>query len=118
MAALTTSGAALSVPVGVVSDTGWDIRPVFVHHGLDRFVDAFVLSCEHGDVKPAPGLFLAACAALGVAPEHTLMVGDNPLSDGGAVDAGMSTLLLPVAEPGRRRGLDAVLRLVGLGASA
>jgi putative hydrolase of the HAD superfamily len=110
--------AGAGIKIGVVSDTGWDIRPVFVHHGLDRFVDAFVLSCEHGDVKPAPGLFLAACAALGVAPEHTLMVGDNPLSDGGAVDAGMSTLLLPVAEPGRRRGLDAVLRLVGLGSSA
>ena len=58
--------------------------------------------------------FLAACAALGVAPEHALMVGDNPLSDGGAVDAGLPTLLLPVVEPRQRRGLGAVLRLVGL----
>jgi putative hydrolase of the HAD superfamily len=110
--------AGAGIKIGVVSDTGWDIRPVFVHYGLERFVDAFVLSCEHGEVKPAAGLFLAACAALGVAPERALMVGDNPLSDGGAVDVGLPTLLLPVTAPGQPRGLAAVLRLVGMRASA
>ena len=102
-----------AVPVGVVSDAGWDIRPVFAHHGLLELVDAFVLSYEHGAVKPAPGLFAAGSSALGVTPEQTLVVGDNALADGGAVDAGLPVLLLPVAEPGRPRGLDAVLRLLG-----
>jgi FMN phosphatase YigB (HAD superfamily) len=104
------------VPVGVVSDTGWDIRRVFAHHGLLELVDAFVLSSERGAVKPAPELFAAGCAALNAAPESTLMVGDNPLADGGAVDSGYPVLLLPVAEPGRPRGLAAVLALVGIGA--
>src|SRR5205085_474493 len=62
------------VPVGVVSDTGWDIRPVFAAHGLTELVDVFALSCEHGVTKPAPPLFEAACAGLGVAPAQTLVV--------------------------------------------
>jgi putative hydrolase of the HAD superfamily len=100
-----------AVPVGVVSDAGWDIRPVFAHHGLLDLVDAFVLSYEHGRVKPDPELFGAACAALDAPRERTLMVGDNPLSDGGAVGAGLPTLLLPLAGPGEPRGLEQVLRL-------
>jgi hypothetical protein len=40
------------------------------------------------------------------------MVGDNALTDGGAIAAGLSVLLLPAAPPGGRRGLDAVIRLV------
>jgi HAD superfamily hydrolase (TIGR01509 family) len=103
---------AAGIPVGVVSDAGWDIRPVFAHHGLAELVDTFVVSHEHGRVKPDPELFRVACAQLGMAPEQTLMVGDNPLSDGGAVAAGLPTLLLPLAGPGEPRGLGQVLRLL------
>jgi HAD superfamily hydrolase (TIGR01509 family) len=86
-------GAGLRV--GVVSDTGWDIRAVFDAHGLTEFVEVFVLSCEHGVAKPAPALFDAACCALGVSPAETLMVGDNPLTDGGALDSGMACVVVP-----------------------
>ena len=105
------------VPVGVVSDTGWDIRPVFAAHGLDQLVDVFVLSCEHGVAKPAPRLFEAACDALRVARAATLMVGDNPLTDGGGVRAGLPVYLLPPADNNRDRGLDAVLSLMGVAAA-
>jgi len=55
------------VSIGVVSNIGWDMRPVFRHHGLDPYVDSYVLSYEHGIQKPDPRLFATACEALGVA---------------------------------------------------
>lgn len=109
LAALRSRGVA----IGVVSDTGWDIRSVFSIRGLDRFVDSWVLSYEHGAVKPATSLFAAACRALGVAPSEALMVGDNPLTDGGGVAAGVPTLILPQVAPGAPRGLDCVERICG-----
>lgn len=103
---------ARGVPLAVVSDTGWDIRPVFAHHDLARFFDAFVLSYEVGVTKPAPAMFEQACAALGVEPGEALMVGDNHRSDGGAVEVGCRVLLLPPVPSGSSRGLHAVLSLV------
>ncbi len=101
------------VGIGVVSDAGWDIRPVFAHHGLLGLVDSFVVSYEHGRVKPDAELFRTACKSLGSEPARTLMVGDNPVSDGGAVGAGLRVLLLPVADPSQPRGLDAAVLLAG-----
>jgi putative hydrolase of the HAD superfamily len=109
---LTRLGRA-GLRIGVVSDTGWDVRSVFAAHGCDRLIGTFVLSFERGAAKPTPRLFADACAELGVAPERTLMVGDNPVTDGGATAAGLVTLILPAARPAERRGLDLVLRLAG-----
>ncbi|MDG2305888.1 MAG: HAD hydrolase-like protein [Candidatus Binatia bacterium] len=78
---------ARGVSLAVVSDTGWDICSVFSMRGLDRFVDSWVLSFEHGTVKPDPSLSETACVELGVAPADALMVGDNTMTDGGAVAA-------------------------------
>lgn len=102
------------VRLGVVSDTGWDIRAVFAAHGLEDLVEVFVLSCEWGAAKPHPALFLDACGALGVAPERTVMVGDNPLTDGGAVGAGLSCLIVPPVSLHRPGVLEVVPRLAGL----
>lgn len=101
---------AAQVPVAVVSNIGFDIRPFFAAWGMADLVDAFVLSYEVGRCKPDPGIFLRACGALGVDPELTLMVGDTP-ADAGAVRAGCAALVLPAAEPGRANGLGAVLDL-------
>jgi HAD superfamily hydrolase (TIGR01509 family) len=98
--------------VGVVSDTGWDIRPVFALAGLLDLVDVFVLSFEHGAVKPAPALFLSACSELGVSPAETLMIGDNPTTDGGAARAGLTALILPTDAATDAGYLDPVLHLV------
>ena len=46
-------------------------------------------------VKPDPQIFAIACASLGLSADEVLMVGDDPRSDGGAVMAGVRTLLLP-----------------------
>jgi len=113
----TDTGATLhtlarsGLRLGVVSDTGWDYRRVLARHGWLDLFDSIVFSCDHGAQKPEPALFRTACDELGVHPAETVMVGDNALTDGGAVLAGLSVLLLPVVEPGTRRGLDAVVRL-------
>ncbi|PZW00182.1 haloacid dehalogenase superfamily, subfamily IA, variant 3 with third motif having DD or ED/haloacid dehalogenase superfamily, subfamily IA, variant 1 with third motif having Dx(3-4)D or Dx(3-4)E [Micromonospora phaseoli] len=106
LAALREAG----VRVAVVSNIGFDIRPLFDAWGLADLVDAFVLSYEVGRCKPDPAIFWRACGLLGVDPEETLMVGDTP-ADAGAVAAGCAALVLPAADPGRPSGLGAVLDL-------
>ncbi|MGW1064049.1 HAD family hydrolase [Streptomyces aureus] len=104
---------ARGLAVGVVSNIGWDLRPVFREHGLDAHVGAYVLSYEHGVQKPDPRLFATACAELGVAPEDTLMVGDDRGADGGAAALGCAVRFvdhLPAAD--RPDGLRPVLDLV------
>ncbi|MFM9371025.1 HAD family hydrolase [Streptomyces sp. Da 82-17] len=99
--------------VGVVSNIGWDLRPIFRAHRLDRYVDAYVLSYEHGVRKPDPRLFAVACEMLGVPAGDTLMVGDEPHSDGGAAALGCAVHFvdhLPVEQ--RPAGLEPVLALL------
>ncbi|MEU6377093.1 HAD-IA family hydrolase [Streptomyces sp. NPDC046909] len=101
------------IRVGVVSNIGWDLRPVFREHGIDPYVDAYVLSYEHGMQKPDPRLFAAACESLRADPARTLMVGDDRRADGGAAALGCGVHFvehLPVAE--RPDGLLPVLDLV------
>lgn len=106
LAALRAAG----VKVAVVSNIGFDLRPLFDAWGLTGLVDAFVLSYEVGRCKPDPGIFLRACGMLGVDPEQALMVGDSP-ADAGAVNAGCAVLVLPAADAGKANGLGAVLDL-------
>jgi HAD superfamily hydrolase (TIGR01493 family) len=79
---------ARRIPVAVVSNIGWDPRPVFGHHGMLSLVDAFVLSCECDAMKPDTRMFSAACRALGVVPQEAVMVGDSIDHDGGAAAIG------------------------------
>ncbi|MDG4861932.1 HAD-IA family hydrolase [Streptomyces sp. T-3] len=101
------------IGVAIVSNIGWDLRPVFRAHGLDTYVDAYALSYEHGIQKPAPQLFAAACDALAVAPENALMVGDDRRADAGAAQLGCTVHFvdhLPIAD--RPDGLRPVLSLI------
>jgi len=113
MAALREHG----IRMAVVSDIHYDIRDHFRRHGLDQYVDAYVLSFEHGCQKPDAEMFTRALDALDVTADRALMVGDTPGHDGGAANVGIPTYILPGPfRSGRRgsRGLDAVLRLVGI----
>jgi putative hydrolase of the HAD superfamily len=98
--------------VGIVSDTGFDLRPAMDQLGLSPFLNTVVMSFEHGVCKPAATVFLTACDQLHVLPERTLMVGDNPLTDSGAVDVGMYVFLLPRPAKTGPRGLGRVLSLI------
>jgi HAD superfamily hydrolase (TIGR01509 family) len=102
---------AAGVPVGVVSNIGFDIRPLFAAWDLADLVQGWTLSYEVGRCKPDPAIFLRACGALGANPERTLMVGDTP-ADAAAVSAGCAALVLPSGDPGSTHGLSAVLALL------
>jgi HAD superfamily hydrolase (TIGR01509 family) len=100
------------IPIAVVSDAGWDLVPVLERHRVREYVTTVVMSYRMGVTKPAPVMFHAACEQLGVDAHEALMVGDNYRNDGGAADAGLRVLLLPMVPSGSHRGLDAVLALV------
>ncbi|MEE1773888.1 HAD-IA family hydrolase [Streptomyces sp. JV185] len=98
--------------IGVVSNIGWDLRPVFRAHGLDHLIDAYVLSYEHGVQKPDAQLFHTACTFLGLDPADVVMVGDDRHADGGAAALGCDVRFvqhLPVEErPDGLRTLELV----------
>jgi FMN phosphatase YigB (HAD superfamily) len=100
---------SMGVPMAVVSDIGWDVRPIFAHHGVVDCVGAWVLSFAHGIEKPDPKMFLMACDELGATPVNSLMVGDNLLKDGGAVHAGLRAFVLPTWTGIGERGLRPIL---------
>jgi HAD superfamily hydrolase (TIGR01549 family) len=100
------------IPLGVVSDIGWDLRVHLAHYGLLDAFDTVALSCEMGVEKPDPRIFLKACADLGVDPRSTLMVGDNPVRDGGANAVGIRSFILSAEHRTGERGLSQVLSLL------
>ena len=100
--------------VGIVSNTGWDVRTVFTEHAMADAITSFTLSYEAGFVKPDHQIFDAACGSLGLTPQQVVLVGDDPRADSGAVCAGIRTLLLPTLPPRVDNGVGEVLRLVGI----
>ncbi len=99
--------------IGIVSNVPQDLRPIFAAHRLADLVDSFTHSFEVGAEKPDPAIFLRACEALGTKPGETLMVGDHPVADAGALKAGLRFHLLPPdGAPDRPRGLDRVVAIV------
>ncbi|MDQ1245970.1 MAG: hypothetical protein QG597_337 [Actinomycetota bacterium] len=101
------------IRIAMISNVGIDVRPVLADVGLAEYLDAVVLSCHVGVVKPDARIFTHALEALGVTADEALMVGDSAKADAGAAAAGIRTLLLPRTD-GRVHGLEAVCRLVGV----
>jgi FMN phosphatase YigB (HAD superfamily) len=102
----------MGVPMGVVSDIGWDVRRPFLKHGIaDRF-KVFVPSFAHGCEKPDRRLFQAACDVIGVGLDETLMVGDNIGRDGGAAGHGLRAYIMPPWSGQGDRGLMVVPAIV------
>ncbi len=104
---------ARGIKIGIVSNVPQDLRPIFAAHRLADLVDAFTHSFEVGVEKPDSAIFLRACEALGTKPAETLMVGDHPVADAGALKAGLRFHLLPPdGAASRPRGLDRVVAIV------
>ncbi|HIW62672.1 MAG TPA: HAD-IA family hydrolase [Candidatus Stackebrandtia excrementipullorum] len=102
-----------NIPIALVSNIGFDLRPVVKHLGFDDLIDHWILSYEIGWAKPEPAIFREACLRLETDPEECLMVGDS-LVDAEAKDLGCRTYLLPHTPAGEIVGLDAVPRILGL----
>lgn len=82
--------------IGIVANI-WDagMNPVLERLGLGEFFDVTVASIDVGFQKPDPRIFCLALNNLGLAPEETIMVGDNPKTDiQAAHDIGMATVRL------------------------
>lgn len=100
--------------LGLLSNIGWDLRPVLRAHGLAPYLDCTVLSFEHRMQKPDPRLFAGACRELGLPPGEVLMVGDDRRADGGATAVGCRYLpVAPLPVDQRPDELRAVLDLLG-----
>lgn len=87
---------ALGIPVAVASSSQVDW--VGGHLGRLGLADRVRhLSCFGGGLpaKPAPDLYLAACAALGVAPADALAVEDSPNGVAAARAAGLRCVAVP-----------------------
>jgi HAD superfamily hydrolase (TIGR01509 family) len=103
---------AAGTPVAVISNIGWDPLPVLRRYGVEGAIDVLVLSDQRGVVKPDPAIFRMACTELDVPPQDCVMIGDNPVADGGAAELGIDFRLVP-ADPAERAP-DALLRAAGL----
>jgi HAD superfamily hydrolase (TIGR01509 family) len=100
------------VPVGLASASlrNW-VDATLAALGLGGWFDATVSASEVGRPKPAPDMYLAAAAELGVEPEACIAVEDTPTGVRSAKTAGMyvvqvrisSTALPPIP------GADAVI---------
>jgi len=100
------------VKIGIVSNHAYDLRPYFHDASLDGLIDAYAVSYEIGVAKPSPRIFAEACRRLGVSAPHTLMVGDDAVSDAAAEDAGLQIYLLGPYPHGSARGLGRVVEIV------
>jgi putative hydrolase of the HAD superfamily len=83
----------------VVSNCSRSTRPVVDRLGLEDEVDAVVLSCEVGAVKPDPAIYRTALDRLGAIPAEAAYVDDQSVYCDGATALGMRTFLI------RREGL-------------
>jgi FMN phosphatase YigB (HAD superfamily) len=101
----------LGRPVAVLSNVGFDVRPMLERTGIAGLIAGTALSYEVGAVKPDRAIFDRGLELIGVPASDALMVGDNFADDGAAAALGIRTLILP-RTTGRGHGLDAVLRLV------
>lgn len=83
---------AAGAPVALVSNCSEDTRPLLVELGLDRLVDAVVLSCEVGVAKPGAAIYRHALDALGVEAARGVLLDDQPLYCHGALAIGMDAV--------------------------
>lgn len=102
--------AGRGIRTGLISNIGWNPRPVLEAYGMAGLVDTIVLSCEEGRCKPDPALFSTACARLDADPCRTFMVGDDRRADGGGESLGIRTFYVdPLPAPDRPDGFASIL---------
>jgi HAD superfamily hydrolase (TIGR01509 family) len=95
--ALIDALRAAGVPLAVASNS----RREFVERVLEgagllngRF-EAIVTADDVAEPKPAPDLYLSACAALGAAPGRSAALEDSPVGVASAVAAGLYVVAIP-----------------------
>jgi HAD superfamily hydrolase (TIGR01509 family) len=88
---------AAGLPVGLASNSSREFveRALSVAGLLNGHFDVIVSADDVAAPKPAPDLYLAACAALGAAPERTAALEDSPPGVASARAAGLFVIAVP-----------------------
>jgi HAD superfamily hydrolase (TIGR01509 family) len=88
---------AAGLPVGVASNSARAFveRVLSVAGLLDGHFDVVVTADDVDNPKPAPDLYLAACAALGAEPGRSAALEDSATGAAAAVAAGMYVVAVP-----------------------
>jgi putative hydrolase of the HAD superfamily len=98
LAAIGSTGAKVGVLANASSAGAEGFR--IACPDLVSWIQTWTLSCEQGSTKPSAAIFSAALAALDVAPDKVLMVGDRLEHDVvPALALGMSAIWLRRSEP-------------------
>src|SRR6266540_1791513 len=105
---------ARGVRTALVSNCSRSTRPVVDHLGLEREMDAIVLSFEVGVAKPDAGIYRAALDALGARPEEAVFVDDQAAYCEGAEALGIRSFLIARddADPAEGVGLAGNRRML------
>ena len=77
------------IRIALVSNCADTTRPHLDHLGVTPLVDALVLSCEVGSVKPFPEMYTTALDDLGVAAVDAVFIDDQPTFCVGAQAVGV-----------------------------
>lgn len=101
------------IRIAMLSNCGYDLTPILDRTGIAPVLDAVVMSCVLGVVKPDERIFRQALTVIGLAAEEALMVGDDWRDDAAAAALGIRTLVLPRTD-GPVHGLELVLRIAGV----
>ena len=64
--------------IALVSNCADTTRGLLDHLGVVPLVDAVVLSCEIGSMKPSPEIYVTALADLGIAAAEAVFIDDQP----------------------------------------
>lgn len=99
-----------AIPVGLASNTG----RALIADGLaaSPFADAFGVVVTSDDVvhhKPAPDLYLLACARLGVDPRDAIAFEDSPTGIRSAKAAGLTVVAVPAVGGPPADGADLIV---------
>jgi putative hydrolase of the HAD superfamily len=90
--------------IALVSNCADTTRGLLEHLGVIPLVDAVVLSCEVGSMKPSPEIYVTALADLGVAAADAVFIDDQPTFCLGAEAVGVRPI--QIARDGRGGAID------------
>jgi putative hydrolase of the HAD superfamily len=83
----------------LVSNCADTTRAQLEHLGIIPLVDAVVLSCEVGSMKPYPEIYVTALEELGVAAVDAVFIDDQPAFCVGAAAVGLRPIQIARGEP-------------------
>ena len=104
----------ISMPKAVATSTEYEraIHKLSLTNLLDHF-PVVIAGDQIQKGKPAPDIFLAAAAQLGVLPEGCLVLEDSDAGIQAAYDAGMTPVMIPDMKPPSKKSLAFAHRIFG-----